>query len=239
MAACGAFHTLVVAATGELYAWGAGLDFQLGLHDDDNRLLPAQLTPDAFGHARVLMAAGGGAFSAAVTEDGALYTFGEGGPWLGHGHDAPDTSPQKSPGRVPAELFDGDKVVMTSCGTLHQAAVTEAGQVYSWGQGGPRLGTGDASSRPVPVRLRRDLFNDERVLSISCGSVHTAAVTCSGVLYTWGFGGEGRLGHGDTAMRLEPTQVAAIGQRFGTGPQRARVLIVCGGGFHTGKSVPA
>ena len=263
MATCGAFHTLVVAETGELFAWGAGLDFQLGLHDDDNRLLPAQVDPEAFEQARVLMAAGGGAFSAAVTEGGGLFTFGEGGPWLGHGHDAPDfSSPQKSPARVRAELFNGDKVVMTSCGTLHQAAVTEVGQVYCWGQGGPRLGehlflscllftvshdtrhlayqnpragVGDADSRPVPVRLAPDFFHGETVLQISCGSVHTAAVTHSGVLYTWGFGGEGRLGHGDTAMRMQPTQVMAIGQRFGTGPKRARVLMVCGGGFHTGE----
>lgn len=235
MATCGAFHTLVVAETGELFAWGAGLDFQLGLHDDDNRLLPAQVAPEAFDHARVLMAAGGGAFSAAVTEDGGLFTFGEGGPWLGHGHDSADfSSPQKSPARVPSELFNGDKVVMASCGTLHQAAVTEVGQVYCWGQGGPRLGIGDADSRPAPVRLPPDLFHGGSVLQISCGSVHTAAVTHSGVLYTWGFGGEGRLGHGDTAMRMEPTQVMAIGQRFGTGPKRARVLMACGGGFHTG-----
>jgi len=57
------------------------LDFQLGLSDDDNRRVPVLVEPVSFENARVLMAAGGGAFSAVVTEDGGLYTFGEGGPW--------------------------------------------------------------------------------------------------------------------------------------------------------------
>jgi len=122
---------------------------------------------------------------------------------------------------------------MTSCGTLHQAAITDTGDVYCWGQGGPRLGLGDAESRAVPIKVPRDHFADSKVVFISCGAVHTAAVTDAGGLYTWGFGGEGRLGHGDTAMRLTPTLVAAIGQRFGTGPLRARVMAVSGGGFHT------
>eukprot|EP00277_Geminigera_cryophila_P034899 CAMPEP_0173117702 /NCGR_PEP_ID=MMETSP1102-20130122/50488_1 /TAXON_ID=49646 /ORGANISM="Geminigera sp., Strain Caron Lab Isolate" /LENGTH=74 /DNA_ID=CAMNT_0014022449 /DNA_START=291 /DNA_END=511 /DNA_ORIENTATION=+ len=74
MAACGSFHTLVVTESGELYAWGTGLDFQLGLSDDDNRRVPALVEPASFENARVLMAAGGGAFSAVVTEDGGLYT---------------------------------------------------------------------------------------------------------------------------------------------------------------------
>ena len=212
---------------------GEDLDF-LGLADDDNRLMPATVSTDAFGGARVLQAAGGGAFSAAVTERGGLYAFGEGGPWLGLGEAGPDFSaPQRSPTAVSGGCFGGDRVVMTSCGAMHQCALTDTGDVYCWGQGGPRLGQGDAESRAEPTKIGQELFGGCAVALVACGGVHTAAVTRAGALYTWGFGGEGRLGLGDTALRMVPTLVTSIGQRFGTGPLRARVMTVAGGGYHT------
>jgi alpha-tubulin suppressor-like RCC1 family protein len=188
---------------GDLYGWGSGLDYMLELAEDDKRLFPSRLEGVAFGGARVLQAAGGGAFSAAVTEDGGLFVLGEGGPWLGLGEAGPGFSaPQRSPTAVPSERFRGARVVMTSCGAMHQCALTDSGDVYCWGQGGPRLGHGDAEDREVPTSIGQEMFGGCTVILVACGGVHTAAVTSSGALYTWGFGGEGRLGHGDTAMRM-------------------------------------
>ena len=36
----------------------------------------------------------------------------------------------------------------------------------------------------------------EKIVNIAAGSMHSAAVTDDGVLYTWGKGSYGRLGHG-------------------------------------------
>ena len=35
------------------------------------------------------------------------------------------------------------------------------------------------------------------------------------------------------SLRQVPTLVTSIGQRLGTGPRRARVMTVAGGGYHT------
>ena len=48
-----------------------------------------------------------------------------------------------------------------------------------------------------------------RIRDIAAGSSHSAAVTSSGELYTWGFGEYGRLGHGDCATQLLPKRVCA------------------------------
>ena len=123
---------------------------------------------------------------------------------LGQGQEDDDMSSSQMtqrPVRLAADLFNGDKVLMAACGTLHQVVVSDEGHVYCWGQGGPRLGHGDVLTRAVPVAIPSRLFADDKVLFVACGAVHTAAVTHTGALYTWGFGGEGRLGHGDTCMR--------------------------------------
>ena len=54
----------------------------------------------------------------------------------------------------------------------------------------------------------------KRVRDVACGSSHSAAITSSGELYTWGCGEYGRLGHGDNITQLRPKQVKALaGQR--------------------------
>ena len=41
-----------------------------------------------------------------------------------------------------------------------------------------------------------------RIRDVDAGSNHSAAVTSSGELYTWGLGEYGRLGHGDNLTQL-------------------------------------
>ncbi|KTG05802.1 hypothetical protein cypCar_00019614 [Cyprinus carpio] len=52
-----------------------------------------------------------------------------------------------------------------------------------------------------------DVPNVSEISSISCGSRHTAAVTGTGDLYTWGWGHYGQLGHGTENSTDEPTLV--------------------------------
>ncbi len=39
-------------------------------------------------------------------------------------------------------------------------------------------------------------LSDRKIVEVSAGSVHSAAITEEGELYTWGRGTYGRLGHG-------------------------------------------
>lgn len=52
-----------------------------------------------------------------------------------------------------------------------------------------------------------EALKTKRIRDIACGSSHSAAITSSGELYTWGLGEYGRLGHGDNATQLKPKMV--------------------------------
>ena len=79
------------------------------------------------------------------------------------------------------------------------------------------LGTGNnlphPSSRPARVFLQSNLAMT-RVKKIACSSYHCAAVTDVGLLFTWGTGADGALGHGNEDDVLEPKVV----ETFGVGP---------------------
>lgn len=52
-----------------------------------------------------------------------------------------------------------------------------------------------------------EALKTKRIRDIACGSSHSAALTSSGELYTWGLGEYGRLGHGDNTTQLKPKMV--------------------------------
>ena len=78
MAACGNTHTLLVTEEGVVWAFGRGEHGRAGLNDEDDRLVPTCVDPQSFGGAQVTTVAGGYYHSAAVTEGGALFTWGRG-----------------------------------------------------------------------------------------------------------------------------------------------------------------
>ena len=52
------------------------------------------------------------------------------------------------------------------------------------------------------------------VVDIACGGAHSAVITATGELYTWGKGRYGRLGHGDSDDQMKPKLVEALIGRF-------------------------
>ena len=48
------------------------------------------------------------------------------------------------------------------------------------------------------------------IISVSCGSRHTLALSSKGDLYSWGWGKMGQLGHGNDTTLSNPTQIKAL-----------------------------
>ena len=92
--------------------------------------------------------------SLAVTEDGALWTWGcvfHG--CLGHNDETERSVPEK----LARQLFGDSSVVLVSAGAAHTLAVTLDGALWAWGNGKfGRLGVGDVCSRLIPVRVGVD-----------------------------------------------------------------------------------
>ncbi|CAK7335315.1 unnamed protein product [Dovyalis caffra] len=90
------------------------------------------------------------------------------------------------------------KITQVSCGEYHTAAISEKGEVYTWGLGNmgqlghTSLQSGDKELLPRRVVALDGIFTKD----VACGGVHTCAVTQKGALYAWGGGRAGQLGLG-------------------------------------------
>lgn len=99
-----------------------------------------------------------------------------------------------------------------AAGQQHSLALTDGGEVYSWGaaQHG-RLGHGAPAARAFfgsAVEFKPRLiraFEALRVQQIAAGQMHSAAVSASGDAYIWGYGKFYQLGTGSEDDVLSPT----------------------------------
>lgn len=48
------------------------------------------------------------------------------------------------------------------------------------------------------------------MIQVACGWQHTAALTQDGKMFTWGYGEDGQLGHGDANDYIVPKKVDAL-----------------------------
>ena len=135
--ALGSYHTMVADADGTLWGCGLGSSGQLGLGDENKRAQPTRVQVPA-----VHSVACGCAHTLALTNDGELWAWGQGfHGLLGLGGDTNKTTPT----RLDPRHFAHARVSVISCGLSHSTAITEHGDLFTWGR----------SSLNVDVRLRR------------------------------------------------------------------------------------
>eukprot|EP00026_Physarum_polycephalum_P001916 Phypoly_transcript_01919.p1 GENE.Phypoly_transcript_01919~~Phypoly_transcript_01919.p1 ORF type:complete len:877 (+),score=136.38 Phypoly_transcript_01919:282-2912(+) len=92
--------------------------------------------------------------------------------------------------------------------------VDDVSGVWSWGWNPHgQLGRDDktAAARKTDEPNYIPLLRFLKVAKIACSHHYSALITTSGELYTWGDGGFGKLGHGDTQDLPFPKKVASLG----------------------------
>ncbi|KNC50223.1 UVB-resistance protein UVR8 [Thecamonas trahens ATCC 50062] len=146
--------------------------------------------------------------SAALSADGAVYTWGKGDDGqLGLGA----TGQAVLPTQVVA--LDGIRIASVSAGGAHTVALDAAGNVFAWGRGSSgQLGTGGTGSEcsPVAVSFVDVLDAGERIVDIAAGSDFTLFLTSAGGVLATGSGMYGRLGTGSTLSALSPVRLAKL-----------------------------
>ena len=190
-----------VADTGELWMWGRGDAGQLGLGLGEV-VVPVPRPIRSLQGKTVRLVACGEHHCASVTDSGALFTWGRGQSGrLGHGSIESEHAPRL------VEALVGWVVTNVSCGDFHTIA-TNGAKVWSFGLGlSGRLGLGSEEDRLVPEPV---LLPNKEVLSVAAGGHHSAILLAPGVLYTFGGGSFGKLGHGDVANSLVPKLVTSL-----------------------------
>uniref|UniRef100_A0A8D0CRR7 HECT and RLD domain containing E3 ubiquitin protein ligase 3 n=1 Tax=Sander lucioperca TaxID=283035 RepID=A0A8D0CRR7_SANLU len=204
MMSSGRAHSMAVNEQGQVFAWGAGEGGQLGLGTAEAAVRIPRLVKRLCDH-RISQVMCGNQHCIALSRDGQLFTWGQntsGQLGLGKGE----------PSRLlpyPLKSLAGIPFAQITTGGDHSFALSLSGAVFGWGKNrAGQLGLNDKQDRAVPCHIK--FLRSQKVVHISCGEEHTAALTKDGGLFTFGEGSWGQLGHGSTNNELLPRRVVEL-----------------------------
>ena len=219
---CGFDFCLAVLEGGPALSWGNNRSGQLGIGAE--RVAGVPFPVPIRGLERVQKLSAGNEHAAALTEGGALFTWGQGeGGLLGRGGLQTSFAPQE------VEALRGVAIRDVVCGGLHSLVLTHGGQVYAWGRGeGGQLGL---PKRLLTVSKEQGVFlstptligalAEVLVVQVGAGDAHSIALDAEGRVFAWGFSSSGQLGLGlaaaeegslsDPSIQVaEPTRIPDI-----------------------------
>eukprot|EP00924_Labyrinthula_sp_SR-Ha-C_P002577 maker-scaffold_13-snap-gene-0.44-mRNA-1 protein AED:0.00 eAED:0.00 QI:65/1/1/1/1/1/2/79/426 len=194
-------HMLGLGIGGEVYSWGKGEYGRLG--NGGNKEQPVPLPIDYFLELdiEVEKIACGSNFNLALDVNGVVYAWGSNDQsqlGLGQGFSVDMFSMENLPRPVEFnfEGSDSKRIIEIAAGEHHSIAITDAGEVYSWGMKlwmEPHLMT---------------TLKEEHCVRASAGNGYSIVVTDLGRLYSWGrgmgVGKSGVLGLGHSKRTVQP-----------------------------------
>ncbi|XP_069018594.1 RCC1 domain-containing protein 1-like [Embiotoca jacksoni] len=200
--ALGAEHAVLLSATGAVYTWGQGSHGQLGhgglTSEEEPKAVEALLGMP------MNSVASGGWHSVCISDGGDLYVWG----WNESGQLG---LPSRGLGKASQQKSSQQAELSHDVGTSPGEELQE----------GEKHEEVFISIQAFPALL--DVTPSCEIQTVSCGSRHTAAVTTTGDLYTWGWGEYGQLGHETLMSSDEPQRV-----EFFKAEQMRVVDVVCG-----------
>ncbi|KAI4366330.1 hypothetical protein MLD38_022217 [Melastoma candidum] len=211
---CSSCHCVALDVDGRCYTWGRNEKGQLGHGDTIQRDRPTIISE--LNKYNIVKAGAGRSHTILVTDDGQSLAFG----WNKHG--------QLGSGSVKNEIEASPvrclvtEVKTTACGADFTVWLTSAEGASIWTAGLPQYGqlghgsdneynTKDSSvklayeAQPRPKAIAS--LSGNSIVKVACGANHTVAVDSNGFVYTWGFGGHGRLGHREQKDEWVPRRV--------------------------------
>jgi len=244
---CSSSHSVAISTEGKAYTFGRNEKGQLGQGNQDRvdkptlveSLSPFNIIDAACGHNHTLF----------LTDKGIVYgcgdnKFGQ----LGLGN---QTQTASTPHRI---NYRGPPIRKLSCGGDFSMITDIRGNLYSFGC--PEYGQlghntdgkyfvssnklsfkCELSPRKVNVWIEKSRDGrvspvlDVDVRDVACGSNHAVVMDSKKRVFTWGFGGYGRLGHADNKDEMVPRLL-----KFFEGPGKGCVMVAAGSTFSFGLS---
>ncbi|XP_019887375.1 probable E3 ubiquitin-protein ligase HERC4 isoform X1 [Ooceraea biroi] len=231
---CGENHTVIVTKDGRVYSCGNNDYGQLG-HEKTRKRFQLVSGLEAF---VFKMVACGFCHTLGINEWGQLFS------WGSNGKGQLGLNSTDSIERVPhmIKTLATKTVVQVACGVEHSVALTNDGEVYSWGSNmDGQLGLGsNVGCELKPTRI--PALAAVPIVFIACGGHHTIAISKSGVVYAWGLNTFGQLGLNDDINRSGPFQLptlrnakvcyAACGEEFSVFLTIDGGVFTCGAGMY-------
>lgn len=203
--ALSAEHVVLLSASGAVYTWGLGSHGQLGHGGLTSEEEPRAV--EALWGMPMSCVATGGWHSVCISDGGDLYVWG----WNESGQLGLPSRSQRKERQQPSSQQAGTEAASQDVSSSPAEEPQE----------GEKHEEVFISIQAFPALL--DITPPCEIRTISCGSRHTAAVTTTGELYTWGWGDYGQLGHQTLTSSDEPQLVEYFKE------QHMRVVdVVCG-----------
>jgi RCC1 and BTB domain-containing protein len=109
--------------------------------------------------------------------------------------------------------LSGESIVDISCGCCHSLVLTQTGHVYGFGRNDyGQIGCTNYPHQLTPIKING--FNNEKVISVSCGYEHSLALTEYGEVYGWGRNDLGQLGINNVTHQNTPNKVQNLNDVF-------------------------
>ncbi|WZZ10692.1 hypothetical protein YC2023_096613 [Brassica napus] len=216
MVACGMRHSLVLFSGNQVCGFGSGKRGQLGVSSERTKSVNLPCVVSGLEDVEVVRIAANGDHSAALSANGELFTWGRG--FCG----SPDV-------QTPQCLPSYESFRDVALGWNHALLLTVDGKVFKLGntldKQSEKQQLQEGSSETLLEKVHG--FDGVKVVQIAAGAEHSAAVTESGEVQTWGWGEHGQLGLGDTNDQTNPQLVS-----LGSGDlQTKETKVYCGSGF--------
>ncbi|XP_050218366.1 ultraviolet-B receptor UVR8 isoform X2 [Mercurialis annua] len=221
--AAGLNFTVFLTRQGQVYSCGTNTHGQLGHGDTVDQPTPKLIEALNWVGSVVQIAAGPG-YVLAVTNNGAVYSFGSGFNFcLGHGEQHNEFQPRAIQTFKRKDIH----VVRVSAGDEHAVALDSSGFVYTWGKGYcGALGHGDEIDKTLPEPLNS--LKSHLAVQVCARKRKTFVLVDSGRVYGFGWMGFGSLGFLDRGVSdkvLRPRVLDSL--------RRHRVSQISTGLYHT------
>lgn len=222
-------HSIIVSTDGRVFSWGRGGSGQLGIGDSPDQVaVPTRV--ESLEKYQIKYAATGASHTLVLTNDGVVFGFGaneDGQLGIGNCESVAEPTRMRSK-KVFVKISCGNNfsMIVDAKGYLYSCGNTEHGRL---GHGFPKeIIEGPTKSFENENRARRLLrytvkdpksnatkdLEDVKIVDVSCGFEHTLALDDRGRVFSWGFGGYGRLGHGSPAEEVFPRLINTfLGER--------------------------
>jgi alpha-tubulin suppressor-like RCC1 family protein len=144
-----------------------------------------------------------------LNNDGEIFTFGHnqeyqcGLPNNDNNYNSSSNENINDPTNI-SIIYNNLKATKVSCGNEHSLVLSDDNNVYAFGNNeNGLLGIPDKSSKLyVPTKINFDIFNGKdiieeyngKIINISCGTLHSLALTEDGKIFSWGSYHGGQLG---------------------------------------------
>lgn len=220
-------HNLLIDESGKVYSWGRNECGQLGHGDRSRYDTPKPI--HALEKTMIVNAATGRNHTLCLTENGTVYAFGDNiQGQLGLGNSC--ATFVVTPTRI---KYKGNPIVSVACGAEFSILLDCEGFVWSFGSpeygqlGNNTDGKYFASANKMGLDTVKTAFRipvwiektkdgqavpclDVKITNVACGANHCVALDAKKRVFTWGFGGYGRLGHSEQKDEYRPRLVQSF-----------------------------